>query len=459
MKEVTVDQIAARSIGESYQQMLDKETNEVPASLRESTNTYLGSDRLSVDRYLTREFHDLEVEKMWSRTWQAVCRESEIANCGDYFVYDIAKYSIVVTRTDKDQLKAYRNACLHRGRQLRQNSGTAREFRCPFHGFRWNLDGEFQGAPCQWDFPHIVEEEFSLPQAQVDTWGGWVFINMDLEAESLQSYMGILPEHFLRWEPDKTYKVMHVEKVIECNWKVGWEAFIESYHTIQTHPQILPYLADSNSQYDCWGDNVSRTISPMGVVSPHLEDDVPASKTVTDWFQHKGALSDGEKIEVPEGMSARAWLADHFFKQYSEDYQTDLASYSTHSEIMDSILYSLFPNLAPWAGFHPNLTYRFKPYGDDHQMCTMEIIVLSRYPEGDKRPADCAVHKLDKNQLFSEAPGLEGGLGRVFDQDLSNLKMVQKGLKNLASGEIVLANYQEVRIRHFHQTLDKYIYS
>ncbi len=458
MKEVTADQIAPRSSGESYQQMLDKETNEVPASLRESTNTYLGSDRLSVGRYLTREFHDLEVKKMWSRTWQAVCRESEIANHGDYFVYDIAKYSIVVTRTDKDQLKAYRNACLHRGRQLRQNSGTAREFKCPFHGFRWNLDGEFQGAPCQWDFPHIVEEEFSLPQAQVDTWGGWVFINMDLEAESLQSYMGILPEHFLRWEPEKTYKVMHVEKVIECNWKVGWEAFIESYHTIQTHPQILPYLADSNSQYDCWGDNVSRTISPMGVVSPHLED-VPASKTVTDWFQHKGALSDGEKIEVPEGMSARAWLAEHFFKQYSEDYQTDLASYSTHSEIMDSILYSLFPNLAPWAGFHPNLTYRFKPYGDDHQMCTMEIMVLSRYPEDDKRPADCAVHKLDKDQLFSEAPGLEGGLGRVFDQDFSNLKMVQKGLRNLASGEIVLANYQEIRIRHFHQTLDKYIYS
>ena len=170
-------------------------------------------------------------------------------------------------------------------------------------------------------------------------------------------------------------------------------------------------------------------------------------------------MSDGEKIEVPEGMSAREWLADHFFKQYSEEYKTDLASYSTHSEIMDSILYSLFPNLAPWAGFHPNLTYRFKPHGDDHQMCTMEIIVLSRFPEGEKRPLDCPVHKLDKDQLFSEAPGLEGGLGRVFDQDFSNLKMVQKGLKNLASGEIVLANYQEIRIRHFHQTLDKYIYS
>ena len=448
----------ARSPGDSYQQMLDREPNPVPAPLRESTNTYLGSDNLSVDRYLSREFHELEVEKMWRRTWQAVCRESEIANAGDFFVYDIARFSIVLTRTEAGEIKGYHNACLHRGRQLRQNCGTAREFKCPYHGFRWSLDGDFLGAPCEWDFPHIDKETFSLPQVQVDTWGGWVFMNMDPEAESLASYMGILPEHFTRWKPENTFKALHVEKIIECNWKVAWEAFIESYHTVQTHPQILPYLGDSNSQYDCWGDNVSRTISPMGVVSPHLDGITPA-QTVNDWLEHGAWLTDGSKVEVPEGMSAREWLADYYFKHYSEQYQTDLASFCTHSEIMDSILYSLFPNFAPWAGFHPNLTYRMRPYGDNHEMCIMEIIVLMRFPEGQERPADCQVHKLDKDQLFSEAPGMEGGLGRVFDQDFSNLKMVQRGLKNLQSGEVVLANYQEVRIRHFHQTLDKYVYA
>lgn len=456
--KLTEEQLAARSGGESYQQMLDKEPNPVPAVLRESTETYLGSDNVSVDRYLSREFHDLEVEKMWNRTWQATCRESEIPDAGDFYVYDIAKYSMVITRTESGELKGYHNACLHRGRQLRTDSGTAREFKCPFHGFRWNLDGEFQGAPCQWDFPHIKEEEFSLPQVQVDTWGGWVFINMDLEAESLQSYMGVLPKHFERWQPENTYKAMHVEKVIACNWKVGWEAFIESYHTVQTHPQILPYLGDSNSQYDIWGDNVSRTISPMGVVSPHL-DGIAPDQTVNDWLQHGAWVENGEKVEVPEGQSAREFLADYYFKMYSEQYQTDLASFSTYSEIMDSILYSLFPNLAPWAGFHPNLSYRFRPYGDNHEMCIMEIIVLMRYPEGEPRPKDCTIDKLGVDQLFSEAPGLQGGLGRVFDQDFSNLKMVQKGMKNLKSGHVVLANYQEVRIRHFNQTLDKYIYS
>ncbi len=455
--KLTEEQLAARSPGDSYQQMLDWETNPVPQALRENTQTYLGSSNLSVDRYLKREFHDLEVEKMWSRTWQAACRETEIANPGDFHVYDIAQHSIVVTRTESGDIKGYHNACLHRGRQLRRDCGSAREFKCPYHGFRWSLEGDFLGAPCEWDFPHINKSEFSLPQVQTATWGGWVFSNMDLEADSLESYMGVLPQHFTRWQPENTYKVMHVEKVIECNWKVAWEAFIESYHTVQTHPQILPYLGDSNSQYDCWGDNVSRTFSPSGVVSPHLEGITP-DRTVNDWLQHSAWLTDGEKVEIPEGVTARKWLADYYFKHFSEQYQVELAEFCTHSEIMDSILYSLFPNFAPWAGFHPNLTYRMKPYGDNHEMCTMEIIVLMRYPEGQERPADCQVQRLDKDQLFSEAEGLEGGLGRVFDQDFSNLKMVQKGLKNLRSGEVVLANYQEVRIRHFHQTLDKYVY-
>ncbi len=456
--ELEDGRVVTRSDGDTYQEMLDRETNPVPAPLRESTDTFLGSDNLSVDRYLSREFHELEVEKMWNRTWQAVCRETEIGNPGDYFVHDITTYSIVVTRTESGALKGYHNACLHRGRQLRKDCGNAREFKCPYHGFRWSLEGDFKGAPCEWDFPHINKSEFSLPQVQVDTWGGWVFMNMDLEAESLQSYMGILPQHFTRWKPENTFKALHVEKVIECNWKVAWEAFIESFHTVQTHPQIMPYLGDSNSQYDCWGDNVSRTISPMGVVSPHLEN-VEPGQTVNDWLQHANLLAGGEKMEVPEGMTAREWLADYYFSAFSEQYKTDLASFCTHSEIMDSILYSLFPNFAPWAGFHPNLTYRMKPYGDNHEMCTMEIIVLMRYPEGEDRPVDCPVQRLDKDQLFSEAEGLEGGLGRVFDQDFSNLKMVQRGLKNLKSGEVVLGNYQEIRIRHFHQTLDKYVYA
>ena len=97
--KLTEEQIAARNPSYSFQDLLDVEEVDVPSALRESTNTYLGSEDLPIDRWTSREFFDLEVEKMWTKTWQMACRESQLANPGDYFVYDIVNFSILITRT------------------------------------------------------------------------------------------------------------------------------------------------------------------------------------------------------------------------------------------------------------------------------------------------------------------------------------------------------------------------
>jgi phenylpropionate dioxygenase-like ring-hydroxylating dioxygenase large terminal subunit len=446
----------ARSPGSSYQDLLDKETNPVPDCLRENTNPYLGSQNLSTQRYLSRDFHELEVEHVWKRTWQAVCRETELAEAGDTHVYDITRFSIVVTRAEDGQLNAFRNACLHRGRQIIDESGHYEKLRCPYHAFTWGLDGEFKWAPCEWDFPHIKKEEFSLPKVQVDTWGGWVFINMDPDAVPLHEYLGVLPEHFERWKPENAYKLIHVEKVIPCNWKVGWEAFIESYHAIATHPQILPYTDDADTQYDVWGDHISRTITALGVPSFHLKD-VSDQDTADVMFGVSAMVARPTEAQVPEGMTAREFIAQRNAEEFNENHDRPLEEFATNSERMDSILYSIFPNFAPWAGFHPNITYRFRPNGDDHTTALMEIIVLKQLATGAERPADTPKRRMGEDELFSQAPELGESLGTIFDQDLFNMPLIQKGMKNLESGELVLANYHEVRIRHFHQTIDKYI--
>jgi hypothetical protein len=144
-------------------------------------------------------------------------------------------------------------------------------------------------------------------------------------------------------------------------------------------------------------------------------------------------------------------------RRFSAMYGQDLSGFVTHSEVLDAILYSVFPNFAPWAGFRPNVTYRFLPYDDRHDQCTMEIMLLMRYPEAEPRPRDASVMFVPADQALADTPGIEPGLARVFDQDFSNLPLVQKGLASLPGGRIQLANYQEVRIRHFHQTLDKYL--
>jgi phenylpropionate dioxygenase-like ring-hydroxylating dioxygenase large terminal subunit len=453
--------IATGFSGTSYQAMLDDETRPVPDALRECSEVFLGSRALPVDRYLSSEYHELEKQYLWPRVWQACCRESEIADTGDHFVHDIAGTSILIVRSEEGGIKAYPNACLHRGRRLKAGGGSGRgnssDLTCPFHGFSWNLQGQFEGAPCEWDFPHIDNATFNLPDLRLETWGGWVFVNLDGTAPPLLEYLGVMASHFERWQPENTYKALHIKKVLRCNWKLAHEAFIESFHTIATHPQLLPYTGDSNSQYDCFNDNVSRTITPMGVVSPHLPG-TSEEQSVHRWLTIYGVIAEGDALpDVPQGMSAREYLGELNIQRFSEMYEKDLSALATHSEVLDAILYSVFPNFAPWAGFRPNVTYRFLPYNDSPDECTMEIMLLMRFPESEERPKDAAVQFVPADQTLADTPGIEPGLAKVFDQDFSNLPLVHKGLASLRSGHIQLANYQEVRIRHFHQTLDKYI--
>ena len=198
------------------------------------------------------------------------CHEDDIPDVGDYHVYEIAHLSYLVVRTAEDEFKAYHNACLHRGRMLKIKDGKrAREFRCAFHGWAWNLDGSLKEVPCQWDFPTVTEEEYGLPEIQVGRWGGFLFINPDPDAESLEDYLGNLSDQFSILPYQKRYKIAHVAKILRCNWKIAQEAFSEAYHVIATHPTILETIGDANTQYDVFG-NYSRAMSPNFTPSPHV---------------------------------------------------------------------------------------------------------------------------------------------------------------------------------------------
>ena len=448
--KLTPQQIAARDPSETFQDLLDLEKVPVPDALRETTDTYLGSEDISVERYVSQEFFDREVEKVWRKTWQVACRESRLANSGDYFVYDIVNDSILLTRTESGQLKGFYNSCLHRGRVLKRGSGHAENVRCPYHGWTWQLDGQFDSAPCQWDFPHVRKEDNRLPEVQVETWGGWVFINMDNEAPGLEEYMEVLPEHMDQWKHQQRYVSMHV-----ANWKVALEAFIESCHAIATHPQLMAFQAIDNSQYDVWGDHVSRTITAYGVPNPTHADKFTEQDSL-DAMMKLAGLED--RPALSPGQTAREKLAEISLPGASEQAGEDFTGRATMSELMDSTLYSLFPNFAPWAGHGTVITYRHRPNGDDVNSSIMDIFLLTRYPEGTEPPDDARTFSLGIDDPFSDAAEVMGpGLSNVFNQDGVNLPQVQKGLKASKKGAVSLGNYQEVRIRQFHQTLDKYL--
>jgi len=445
-----------RCEGVSFQDLLDLEEVDVPAYLRENTCAWMGDEDLDVSRYLSREVLELEKKKMWPKVWQMVCREEDIPEPGDHFVYNIFDESLLITRTEDKSIKAHINSCLHRGRLLREEAGSVKEFVCPFHGATWNLDGSFKGIPCAWDFRHLEDTDMTLPQVQVDTWGGFIFINFDEHAAPLEEYMGVWPEHFARFPLQDYYKAVHVQRIVQCNWKVGAEAFMESFHTVQTHRQIMTFTGDANSQYDTFGDNVSRSVTPMAVPSPHLTG-VSEEDIMRDILELSGrmALDSSEGIDMPDGMTARKYIADLNRKIFEDASGEDLSD-ATWSELEDAILYSLFPNFQVWIGYHGNIVYRFIPNGDDPDTCLFDVMILMRYPKGTERPPAAAIHRIPDDQPFSSAEQL-GALGPVFDQDNSNMPAVQKGMKASHKKKVSLASYQESRIRHLHQTLDKYL--
>ena len=445
----------------STQEIIASDKVGAPGWVCSESYEFLGDEDISKDRYIDPAFAKLEYEKLWTRTWQFACREEHIAEVGDYHVYDIGRQSFIITRVAENDIRAYYNACLHRGTKLRASGteGNTDQFKCSFHGWAWNLDGTHKETVCHWDFPHVEPEKYSLPQAKVEVLGGFVFINMDLNAPTLAEYFG--PEamaHITSWKLEDRYIHLHVVKRIPCNWKLNVEAFQEAYHVVETHPQVAVSNGDANSQYDIYGEHVNRFISPLGVLSPHLygehtEQDILDQFTLGD----SGALGDTTR-SLGENGTARQVMADMFRGMFETATNTDLSGVSD-SELLDCFSYTIFPNTFLFPGISLPMVYRFRPDPKDHRWSIYEVLFLRPVGKDGKRPYPAQPIVLQDHQSFMEAEGMDAGFGAILDQDTENLVLQQEGLEASAKKGLTLGNYQEIRIRHFERAVEKYIKS
>jgi phenylpropionate dioxygenase-like ring-hydroxylating dioxygenase large terminal subunit len=445
----------------TYEQILERDSRPVPAHLREAAVPDLGTDPIAVSRYVDPAFARLEEQHLWPRIWQMACREEEIPAAGDMVVYRVAGRSLLVVRQQDGRIRAFHNSCLHRGRMLATAAGHKREIRCPFHGMAWQIDGSFKHNPVEWDFPHWRGRNMSLPQAKVDTWGGFVFVNMDVNAIALDAVLGPLKDHLDRYQLEESYIALHVQKKVRCNWKVAAEAFMESHHAVATHPQLLGYLADVNSQYDVLSDHITRQFSAGMVPSPFVERELTENEIVQAMVKadSRGVANAVAALEVPAGKTAREFMADVNRQALAK---TDGIDYSSGSdaEMVDALLYNLFPNISFWAGYGPKLFYRWRPDGRDHDSAIMDIYFLKRVPQGTARPKPAAVFEMGLDDgMLEHGPkaGMSQGLSMVFEQDMRNLPLVQEGMKSSATGVVHFGRYTEMRIRLMHKMIDRYI--
>jgi len=453
---------AARCPGATWTDILALDSRPVPNFFKEEKYEYRGSAPLDATRYTSADFERLEREKMWPFVWQFAAREEDLPEPGDYVVYENAGRSYLIVRQDDGGVKAMHNVCLHRGRKLRTEDGAADQFQCPFHGFTWKKDGTLKEIPCAWDFEHLKKRDMRLPEAEIGQWQGYIFLREVPGGPSLEAFLAPLPDFFPRWRHDQCTTAIWVGKVVPANWKVTMEAFMEAWHTIVTHPQLLPFTGDANTSYNIYGDNVNVAYTPFGIMSPHLD---PAGKEqqwiVDEFIKYNGRSADNYDdspyaVTVPEGMSARQALAEAMRVNFTQTFgHPELHEQATDAELLDAFVYNVFPHFAPWGGYMPNIVYRWRPWRDpDH--CLMEVRILVRVPEGQPIPRGVPMKLLTDDEKWTAAPEL-GVLGHVFEQDMDNLPFVQQGLKVSKNGQVQLGDYQEIRIRQFHQTLDKYL--
>ena len=441
-----------RSPGPSWQDVLDQDSRPVPDFLRAESPYLNGFGDIPKDRYLSREWHEKEKACLWSRVWQFACREEQIPEIGSYIVYEIADQSYLVTRVSEDEIKAYPNVCLHRGRLLKTYDGRCSEFRCPYHGFAWHLDGELKHIPAEWDFPHLEarSEDMALPEVKVGTWAGFVFINPDPEAESLQDFLGEeILRHFERWDLENRYIQAHVSKIVNCNWKIANEAFSEGFHVNATHPQGMTYTGDPQSQVDIWG-NTARNISPKGIPCPLL----PFVPTEEQMLRDALDVREGEPLPIPfeDGETMRTALSRAGRERFRDSFG-DRVDDLTDAEFLDAWVYTVFPNFMPWGAFN-RIFYRFRPNGDEHESCIFEIFYLA--PFSGHRPPPATETKLGPSDPWTDAQELEK-LAMVAEQDTFNMQRVHQGLKVLRREGVLLSRYQESIVRWRQDLIQEYV--
>ncbi|HET8612934.1 MAG TPA: aromatic ring-hydroxylating dioxygenase subunit alpha [Sphingomonas sp.] len=449
----------ARAPGASTQTIIHRDGRPVPPECEIQSYRFLGDADIPFDRYFDRGFFDREMRRMWTRTWQWACREEHIPEPGDWIVYDIGDHSVLVVRDESGSIRAHINSCTHRGTKIRESGsmGHSPDLRCRFHGWTWALDGRLKRVPSQWDAPHVCPATHSLPSVRVGLWGGFVFINLDERAPPLETYLAPLIAHCDKYRLENRYVELHIEKELFCNWKAAVEAFLENYHTQETHPQLLAANADEMTQYDLLSPIVSRFLTANGVSSPHLDQGLSEEALIETTLVGAREMVDPTLLKVQEGETARVVLARVMRDLLGRVYRADFSDYAD-TEVIDVNHFYAFPGMMLLPGLSLPAVYRIRPKGNDPDRSIFELLILRECPAEGPRPEPAEVIRLTETQSYSEA-GLDPFLAEIYDQDTGNLRAQQEGFKAATKRGQTLLNYQEARVRLLHQTLDQYLNS
>lgn len=197
-----------------------------------------------------------ELEAFWYRKWIAVARTAELAAPGDWRVVRIGTQSLVVLRGENSELRAFHNTCRHRGSVLcTEEAGNfaRRRIVCPYHSWTYDLTGQLVATPRRMETPDFDMRAFQLHEVAVDSWGGFVFLNLAGEAAApLAESLGELPQRFARWGFERLAIGKRIVAEVQANWKLLAENFSECFHCPPVHPELCRVVT-AYREAGAWG--------------------------------------------------------------------------------------------------------------------------------------------------------------------------------------------------------------
>lgn len=199
--------------------------------------------------YLDPAYLEIEKERVFGSTWQLVARTEDLARAGDFVPVTVLDEPIVITHALDDTLQAFYNVCRHRAGQVALSRGNRRSLQCKYHGWTYGLDGALRACPEMEETEGFRKEDFGLTPVRVDRWGPFVFVNLDPSAPPLQEVMEEIPAEVARagYDVENMRLVERRDYVVESNWKVYVDNYLEGYHLPIAHPQLYREL-----EYDAY---------------------------------------------------------------------------------------------------------------------------------------------------------------------------------------------------------------
>jgi phenylpropionate dioxygenase-like ring-hydroxylating dioxygenase large terminal subunit len=433
-------------------------------------------ERIPAPRYYDADFYQAELDHLWPHVWQMACRLETIPEVGDWIEYTNVGKSVLVVRTT-DGVKAFHNACRHRGvpiaggtttdctHSTAHGNCTRTGFICPFHGWRWNMDGEntlVYGS-------HIFSErqldtdDINLVPCRVETLGGCAFINFDDDAPSVRECLGPVVDRLEAHGMGNLHAEWHFATVLPANWKVAMEAFMEGYHVMQTHPQLYDAHTEHYvDPYDTPGNEMSSVEAARNAGSDARTKDEIAAQ-----FLHFERLSEGmagmihaKEVEVARGLldadvpedaaqGVPMWFG-MLMQQITEQLRAkgepvpDLTDVCGKQPV--NAVEFLFPHFFLLPIFTSMSSYRIRPLGPER--CLFEIWSLTHFPEGEEpEPVmEPTVLPFDSRE-FPPIPR----------QDYSNIPIQQASLHAKGFEFMRLAKDMEGLISNYQRLIDGYL--